>query len=146
MFAAKAGEFFGKVFGTAKAVDNVLDKDTGIAVKVGGFFNDLHYSEQEKVRDKNNSNIKRGEYVINYLKSIENFKLVQRAIVFIVMPVWLILVLNIIFAIWLKVIFQIDALTPLVAFASSEMIVVPTAGVFFLYLGGGFMNSARGKG
>lgn len=37
-----------KLFGTAKATDNLLDKDKGLLVRVGGFINDLHYSEAEK--------------------------------------------------------------------------------------------------
>jgi len=34
-----------------KASDNILDKDTGLAVKFGGFVNDLHYSDAEKAEN-----------------------------------------------------------------------------------------------
>lgn len=35
----------------SKPVNDILDKDNGILVRTGGFLNDLHYSEQEQVRD-----------------------------------------------------------------------------------------------
>ena len=35
----------------AKVVDDVFDKDSGLLVKVGGFLNNLHYSDAEKQTD-----------------------------------------------------------------------------------------------
>lgn len=46
IFSKIGGLFTGK--SAEKTVDNLLDKDSGILVKVGGFINDLHLSDAEK--------------------------------------------------------------------------------------------------
>jgi len=45
-----AMNFLGKLFGTDKAVDNLLDKDKGLLVRTGGWVNDLSYTDAEKGR------------------------------------------------------------------------------------------------
>ena len=45
-----------------KVVDNVLDKDTGLLVKAGGWINNLSYTEQEKSED--NKELRKA--VVNY--------------------------------------------------------------------------------
>ena len=35
-----------------KMTADVFDKDNGLLVKTGGFINDLHYSDQEKAKDR----------------------------------------------------------------------------------------------
>lgn len=39
------------VVGAPKITTDIFDKDSGLLAKAGGFLNDLHYSDVEKMRD-----------------------------------------------------------------------------------------------
>ena len=43
--------FLGNIFGTDKAINNIVDKDTGLLVRAGTALGNLHYSDQEKAND-----------------------------------------------------------------------------------------------
>ena len=68
--------WFGKLIGTDKAIDNVLDKDKGLLVRAGTAIGNLHYSDQEKAEGSQ----KVRDWSIRYLDALAPFKIVQRII------------------------------------------------------------------
>ncbi len=135
-----------------KAADNVLDKDTGLAVKFGGFVNDLHYSDAEKAEN----NLTVIEFALQRLKSLEPFKIVQRIIAFATLFMWVIVGINVCVSIWvyaitkeikiiggIEVVTGIDARTDFMAFAMSDYVFWPVICVFTLYCGGGVARYFR---
>jgi len=55
----------GIVFGAPKLTEDIFDKEAGLISKAGGFINNLHYSDAEKVIDK----IEIGKSVTNFVKA-----------------------------------------------------------------------------
>ena len=139
----------GKVLGSDKGVDSLLDKDKGLLVRAGGWVNDLHYSDAEKAE---NSLLVR-EWGIKQLEALEPFKIVQRIIAFSVLLLWLTVGLNVVAAIWIEAITRpkvclkdaicsgIDVATPMLQFAMSDYVFWPVLAVLGLYVGGGAMPS-----
>ena len=154
MFSA-IGSVLGGIFGTKKAIDNLLDKDTGLLVRAGGFVNDLHYSDAEQARDLP----KLLELRLERLRALHPFKIVQRIMAFAVMSVWALLAINLFIAGWVDV-FNPDvyglvkgeliitekgthALVLFMKIALSDVIFWPIVSVFTLYCGGGFLESKK---
>ena len=128
----------GKVFGTDKAVDNLLDKDKGLLVRAGGWVNDLHYSDAEKAE---NSLLVR-QWGIKQLEALAPFKIVQRIIAFSVTALWGLVGLNVVLAIWIEALWpDIHVKDAMIQFATSEYVFYPTLAVLGLYMGGGVMPS-----
>ena len=126
----------GKVFGSDKAVDNLLDKDKGLLVRAGGWVNDLHYSDAEKAE---NSLLVR-EWGIKQLEALAPFKIVQRIIAFAVTALWGIVGLNVVLAIWIEAIYPgIVVRDSMIQFAMSDYVFWPVLAVLGLYMGGGVM-------
>ena len=129
---------FGKVFGTDKAVDNLLDKDKGLLVRAGGWVNDLHYSDAEKAES---ALLVRG-WGIKQLEALAPFKIVQRIIAFAVTALWGLVGLNVVLAIWVEALWpDIHVKDAMIQFATSEYVFYPTLAVLGLYMGGGVMPS-----
>ncbi len=129
---------FGKVFGTDKAVDNLLDKDKGLLVRAGGWVNDLHYSDAEKAES---ALLVRG-WGIKQLEALAPFKIVQRIIAFAVTALWGLVGLNVVIAIWVEALWpSIHVKDAMIQFATSEYVFYPTLAVLGLYMGGGVMPS-----
>lgn len=134
----------GRLFGTNKAIDDLTDPDKGHIAKVGKFLGGLHFSEQE-----------RAEWAIRQLEAVEPFKVVQRILAFACMFVWVTgaLVFFVSLLAFTDTIILEDGtretfnpITPrLVEFLFSDYVFWPVLSVFSLYVGGGFLNSARGK-
>ena len=141
-----------------KVTDNVLDKDTGLAVKFGGFVNDLHYSDAEKAE----TNLKITEFALERLKLLEPFKIVQRIIAGFTLFSWMFVLINLVVAIWVyaitkdvtimcdaqgnncqQVMTGIDARTDLMQLAMSDYVFWPVICVFTLYCGGGVARYFR---
>jgi len=140
-----------------KASDNILDKDTGLAVKFGGFVNDLHYSDAEKAEN----NLTVTQFALDRLKLLTPFKIVQRVIAACTLFLWLFVGMNLCVAIWVyaitkkvttvcnklnectEVITAIDARTDFMAFAMSDYVFWPVICVFTLYCGGGVARYFR---
>ncbi len=128
----------GKVLGSDKAVDNLLDKDNGLLVRAGGWVNDLHYSDAEKAE---NSLIVR-EWGVKQLEALEPFKVVQRIIAFSVLSFWLIAGLNVLAAIWVEALYpDVPIKDAMLQFATSDYVFYPTLAVLGLYMGGGVLPS-----
>ena len=158
MFSAIGG-VLGGIFGTKKAVDNLLDKDDGILVKAGGFLNDLHYSDAEKARDLPGLIKLR----LERLRALHPFKIVQRIIAFAAMFAWVLLIINLFIAAWVNILNPdiyglvndelvvttkgIHAFEFFMKIAISDVVFWPISLVFTLYCGGGFLESKnKGKG
>lgn len=135
-----------------KAADNILDKDKGLAVKFGGFVNDLHYSDAEKAEN----NLTVIEFALKRLKALEPFKVTQRIIAFATLLMWIIVGINVCVAIWVhaitkkvsvidgvEVVTSIDARTDFLTFAMSDYVFWPVISVFTLYCGGGVARYFR---
>ena len=130
--------FLGKLFGTDKAVDNLLDKDKGLLVRAGGWVNDLSYTDAEKA--ENSLLVK--EWGIRQLDALNAFKIVQRIIAFSVCTMWWVVGLNVLAAIW------VEALNPdikvkeqMLEFATSDYVFYPVLAVLGLYMCGGVIPS-----
>lgn len=127
----------GKLFGTANAVDSLVDKDNGLLVRAGTAIGNLHYSEQEKAGDE----IKTREWGIRQLDALAPFKVVQRIIVFSVSFIWAFVIINLVAAIWIKAAWQeIDAVSMLWKLAISDVVFWPATMAFGLYLSGGVIK------
>ena len=140
-----------------KAVDNIIDKDNGLAVQFGGFVNNLHYSDAEKAQN----NLTVIDFALKRLKALEPFKIVQRIIAFATLFFWVFVGINVVVSIWVyavtkqtvitctsdnictTVITGIDARTDLMTFAMSDYVFWPVICVFTLYCGGGVARYFR---
>lgn len=142
-----------------KAAENVLDKKDGLAVKFGGFVNDLHYSDAEKA----DTNLKITEFALTRLKLLEPFKIVQRIIAASTLFMWLFIGINLAVSIWVYAITKkvevmcdiqgnncapvvtggIDARTDFMQLAMSDYVFWPVVCVFTLYCGGGVVRYFR---
>lgn len=144
------GEVVGRLFGTQKAVDNLIDKDKGLLVKAGGWLGNLHYTSEDKAENDQQTR----EWGIRQLDAMAPFKVVQRILATVVASMWAILGLNIILAIWIRavtrkiivasdgtitVIEGINAVDDLLKFAFSDYMFWPTCVVFALYFAGGVL-------
>ena len=132
--------WFGNLFGTEKAISNIVDKDNGLIVRAGTAIGNLHYSDQEKADD--NKAVK--EWSIRFLDSLAPFKIVQRVLAFAAMFTWVFIVINLVAAIWVRALHpDIEAVTSLTEIAFSDFIFYPVMAIFVLYTGGGTINSFR---
>jgi hypothetical protein len=127
--------WLGSLFGTKKAVDNILDKENGLLVRAGTALGNLHHSEQEKA-----------EWGIRVLDSLTPFKVVQRVLAFAAMFLWVFIGLNVIAAIWVESLYpEVKASKLLLEFAFSDYVFYPVMAIFVLYTGGGTLNSLKGN-
>jgi len=147
MFGA-VGSAFGRVFGTEKAVDNLMDKDKGLLVRMGGWVNDMSYTDQEKAKADADTR----EWGIRQLAALEPFKIVQRILAFGISFLWAITGINVLVGIWVEALYPdtiVDGVTqegikvvePLLSFAFSDYLLWPTTICFALYFGGGTIGS-----
>ena len=127
----------GKVFGTDKAVDNILDKDKGLLVRAGSWVNGLSYTDQEKAEN----NLVVRDWGVKQLEALEPFKIMQRIMVTIIVTQWAILFNVIILAICFKASF----LTDLINFAQSRYAWYPMGAAVTLYLLGGVWKGGAKK-
>jgi len=136
MFGA-IGDVLGGVFGTKKAVDNLLDKDTGLLVKFGGWVDDFNYTEEERsVADKD-----KREWGIRQLEALSPFKVVQRILAFAATALWGFVGLNVILGMWVEAFYTVSIVKPLLEFALSNYVLYPTLACYSLYFGGGVIDS-----
>jgi len=141
MWAALAG-VAGRVFGTDKAIDNVLDKDNGILVRTGGWVNGLSYTDQEKAE----SAAATREWGLKQLAALEPFKVVQRILAFATMGIWSFFAVNVALAIWVEALWPNIKVAKLMSeFAMSDYVFWPAISVLSLYMSGGVLPQLFGK-
>jgi hypothetical protein len=128
----------GRLFGTDKAVDNILDKDNGLLTQVGGWVGGLKHTEEEKAEDAQATR----QWGLKQLEALEPFKVVQRILAFAAAALWIIVGLNVLLGIWFANPVTIQHLKE---FAMSDYIFWPVISVFSLYFSGGVVNSLRKK-
>lgn len=150
----RGGGMWDSIFGTQKAVDNIVDKDNGLLKQFGGWANDLHLSDAERAQNE----ITRRKLGIKLLAALEPFKIVQRILAFATMFLWSFVGLNIVFALWIEAIFNhtvtttidgvvtvtthnFDISGPLIEFAMSQYVLIPVSLVLGLYMSGGAAES-----
>ena len=131
----------GKLFGTDKAIDNLLDKDQGLLVRAGGWVDGLSHTDQEKAEDVQ----KTRDWGIRQLEALEPFKIVQRILAFAAALFWIIVGINVLVALWVDANTDIVIADKMMAFAFSDYVFWPVVTVFGLYFGGGVINSLKGK-
>ena len=138
--------FLGRLMGTDKAINDLVDKDNGILVKAGTALGNLHYSEQEQAQDQG----KTREWGLRQLEALAPFKIVQRILAFAVVSFWVFVGINVVAAIWIEAItreavmfnsqqvwISVNAKTPLLEFAFSDYVFWPVLVVLGLYFTGG---------
>lgn len=126
--------FFGRLFGSEKAVDNILDKDSGLLARFGGWVGGFQFTEQE--RAEHNRDMR--QWGIRQLDALQPFKVTQRVLAFVTAGVWVFMILNIVGAIWLA---DDETLNRLIELALSQYVAWPTISVFALYFTGGVVDS-----
>jgi hypothetical protein len=130
----------GKLFGTEKAVESLVDPENGLIVQAGTAIGNLHYSDQEKAINARQTQ----EWSIRFLDAMAPFKIVQRVLACAAMFAWLFVLVNVVVAIWIKANNpEIDAVTSLLEFAFSDFVFYPVMAIFVLYTGGGTINSLK---
>ncbi len=134
--------FLGKLFGTDKAVDNLLDKDKGLLVRAGGWINDLQYTDAEKAENQ----LLVRDWGIKQLEALAPFKIVQRIIAFAVTSLWWLVGINVMVAIWVEAVWpDIQARERMLEFAMSDYVFWPVLSVLSLYMGGGVLPNLFNK-
>lgn len=128
--------WLGKLFGTEKAVNSIVDKDNGLLVRAGTALGNLHYSDQEKAQDA----LKVREFGLRQLEALHPFKVTQRILAFSVMFIWALVAINFMAMLWIGH----EGRGELLEFAFSDYVFWPTLSVLSLYTGGGFINSLKG--
>jgi hypothetical protein len=136
----------GKLFGTDKAVNDLVDKDNGLIVQAGRAIGNLHYSDQEKAQDSQETR----NWAIRALDALAPFKVVQRILAFSIMFVWAMGAFNGFAAIWYDILnacpetpveacVEPRAWVMVSAFLFSDYIIWPTVVTVSFYLAGGVL-------
>jgi len=129
--------WLGKLFGTEKGVDSLLDKDNGLLTQAGNWIGGFNYTEEEKA--ENNLLVK--QWGLKQLAALEPFKVVQRIIAFAVLFLWVFVAINYVAMLWV----EHSKTDELLKFAMSDYVFWPTLAVLSLYCGGGTINSFTKK-
>ena len=129
--------WIGKLFGTEKAVNNLVDKDNGLLAQAGSWVGGLSYTDEEKA--ENNLLVK--EWGLKQLDALQPFKIVQRIIAFSVLFLWAFVGVNYVLMLWV----EHPKAQGLLNFALSDYVFWPTLAVLSLYCGGGTLNSFKSK-
>ncbi len=142
MFGA-IGEVIGGIFGTEKAIDNIIDKDKGLLVKFGGWVDDFNYTDEEQAianRDKR-------EWAIRQLEALSPFKVVQRILAFAATTLWIVVATNVMVAMWMEAYNPtLVIVKPMLELALSSYVWGPVSLAYGLYFGGGVVDSFKRKG
>lgn len=133
----------GRLFGTDKAIDNLLDKDRGLLARAGGWIGNLHYTEEDRAEAQERTR----EWGLQQLAALAPFKVVQRILAFAASALWIFVALNVVFAFWVEAFFAVEISQKMLSFALSDYIFWPIVTVYALYFSGGVVESfKRSKG
>ncbi len=130
---------FGKLLGTDKAVDNILDKDKGLLAKAGAWVGNMNLTDEERMEN----DLLVRQWGLKQLEALAPFKVVQRILAFAVAFMWIFSGLNVFAAIWVDYAFGTTLRADMIKFATSDFILWPVMAVFTLYFMGGVW---KGKG
>jgi len=147
--------WFGRLVGTEKAVNDILDKDNGLLTKFGGWVDDFNYTQEEQAQ----ANADKRAWGIRQLDALAPFKVVQRILAFAATFLWVFMGINTAAAIWVQAFVNkapeevviaevhhfIDLVGPMKAFAMSDFVLWPVLTVYALYFSGGVVESIKNK-
>jgi len=132
--------WIGKLIGTDKAVDSLLDKDKGLLVRAGHWINNFNYTDADKA--ENSLLVK--DWGIKQLEALSPFKVVQRVIAFSVTSLWWVVGINVLVAIWVESLNpNIQVKEKMLEFAMSDYVFWPVLAVLSLYMTGGVMPNLK---
>ena len=133
--------WFGRLIGTDKAVDNLLDKDKGLLVRAGGWVDNLNYTDEEKAKSEHVTR----QWGLSQLEALAPFKVVQRIIAFAVVTIWGVVAVNVLGAIWVEAFYpEVKIKVAMLEFAMSDYVFWPVVAVLSLYMGGGVLPKMFG--
>jgi hypothetical protein len=135
-------KFFGRLFGTQKAIDDLTDKDNGLLVRAGGWVNGLSYTDQEKAEASQEVR----EWGLRQLEALAPFKVVQRILAFGVTAVWAFVAMNVVAAVWVDAVWDLGATRAMLEFALSDYVFWPVLAVLSLYFTGGVLPGVFNAG
>lgn len=149
------GEIAGKLFGTDKAINNLLDKDEGLLVKAGSWIGNFNYTSEEKAEADAGTR----QWGLRQLEALAPFKVVQRILAFAAAGFWIFVGVNVVVAIWIDALTRTTAMingvltvtggtnvkADMMAFAMSNYVFWPVAIVFGLYFAGGVIPRGNDK-
>lgn len=130
-----------KLFGSDKAIDNIVDKDNGLLAQVGGWVGNLSYTDEERAEGRQ---VVR-QWGLKQLDALAPFKVVQRILAFTAAAMWFVVGVNVLAAFWVYALWGIDVREDMLTFALSNYVFWPVMVVFGLYFTGGVIGSARRK-
>ena len=127
--------WLGRLFGTQKAIDSLVDKDNGLLSQVGNWVGGMHYSEEEKAE----ADAITRQWGLSQLDSLQPFKITQRVMAFAATFIWVTYAL----ALLLMTANDHPQLDQLKELAMSNYIWLPVSLVYTLYFGGGAIESFK---
>lgn len=140
----------GKLFGTEKAINSIVDKDNGLLSQVGGWVGGFNYTDEEKAE----ADAETREWGLSQLDALAPFKVVQRILAFAAAALWIFVALNFVASVWIYAITKevvivdgvefitaIDVRADFLKFAFSDYIFWPVTSTFALYFTGGVINT-----
>lgn len=134
--------FLGRLFGTEKAIDNILDKDNGLLSKAGSWVGGLSYTKEEKAEAQERTR----EWGLKQLEALAPFKVVQRILAFAVCSLWIFVAINVVVCIYLESYNpSLTVKADMMAFAMSDYVFWPVMAVFALYFAGGVIPTRKAK-
>lgn len=128
----------GRLFGTDKAIENIMDKDNGLITQVGQWWGNKEYTEQEQANDDK----EKRKWALRQLEALEPFKITQRILAFTTCGLWALLATVYMLSIFLA---ESETQEALWLLLSSNYILYPSMSVFSLYFGGGVISSFKGN-
>jgi hypothetical protein len=154
MFGAIGG-VLGNIFGTKKAIGDLVDKDNGLLVQAGGWLGGLQYTDQEKAQADAGTR----EWGIRALDALAPFKVVQRIGFFVVSFLLVFMAINLVVCKYIdeftKTRSIVDGIQVVVdgtnlfegmfQLATSQFIFWPIAIVYALFYAGGVMPRKGGS-
>lgn len=132
--------FFGRLFGTEKAINDITDKENGLLVRAGGWVDGLSHTDQEKAEHS----LKVREWGLNQLEALAPFKVVQRILAFAISFVWILVACNALAAMWVEALYpETKIVEVMLEFAFSDFVFWPVTVCYGLYFGGGLIESFK---
>lgn len=128
----------GRLFGTDKAIENILDKDNGLITQVGTWFGNKDYTDQERAI----ADAQHREWGLRQLDALAPYKILQRVLAIIIFSIWAIIAISLLIAIFAHSEYAVDNIK---WFMASNYILDPTMSVASLYFSGGVIDSFNRK-
>lgn len=127
--------------GTAieKSADNLLDKDKGLLVRVGGFVNDLNLSDEERVKYAQKTADAAAKFAVDTLGENTQRSLTRRRIA----VDWIRVQLVMLICVFIMAAYDADKAKILFEIATSEIMFWGTMGVMTFFFGGYYLNGAQ---